>query len=81
MNGNKKGAPRAEGFLEDYAFMAQAAFRLYQVSMDTAYLEHAEGFMGQIQSQFRHEASPLFRYREVSDLMAPIVMTDDGVMG
>ncbi|MCO5723286.1 thioredoxin domain-containing protein [Robiginitalea marina] len=76
----KKGAPQAEGFLEDYAFMAQAAFRLYQVSLDRAYLERADEFLGHIQSRFRDEASPLFRYREVSDLMAPIVKTDDGVM-
>jgi uncharacterized protein YyaL (SSP411 family) len=76
----KKGAPRGEGFLEDYAFMAQAAFRLYQVSLDTAYLDRADEFLGYVQSRFRDEASPLFRYREVSDLMAPIVKTDDGVM-
>lgn len=75
----KPGDQRFQGFLEDYAFMAQAAFRLYQVSSDTTYLTQAERFLDDIQ-RFQEPGSPLYRYREDSDLMAPIVKTDDGVM-
>lgn len=76
----KEEDTRSEGFLEDYAFLAQAAFRLYQITSKTSYLETAEELLGHIRNRFQEEGSALYRYKEASDLMAPIVKTDDGVM-
>ena len=76
----KPGDLRAEGFLEDYAFMARAAFRLYQVSMEERYLEQAAVFLEHIQTSFSDPGSALYRYRPQTDLIAPIVKVDDGVM-
>ena len=76
----KPGDTRFQGFLEDYAFMARAAFRLYQASAETEYLSQSEAFLEGVRTRFQEEGSPLFRYRQDSDLMAPIVKTDDGVM-
>jgi len=76
----KEGDPRTEGFLEDYAFMAQAAFRMYQATGEQGFLDQTEIWMATIQKQFQDPDSPLFRYKEDSELIAPIVKTDDGVM-
>ena len=76
----KEGDTRSEGFLEDYAFMARAAFRLYQATGQPEFLDQAEGWMDTVQKQFPDPNSPLFRYREDSELIAAIVKTDDGVM-
>ena len=76
----KEGDTRSEGFLEDYAFMARAAFRLYQVSGEEDYLHQAETWIETLQNHFQDPDSPLFRYKEDSELIAPIVKTDDGVM-
>jgi uncharacterized protein YyaL (SSP411 family) len=76
----KEGDTRSEGFLEDYAFMARAAFRMYQATGEPEFLDQAEGWMEAIEKQFPDPNSPLFRYREDSELIAAIVKTDDGVM-
>ena len=76
----KEGDTRSQGFLEDYAFMARAAFRLYQVSGEEEYLDQAEIWIQTLQDRFQDPDSPLFRYNEDSELIAPIVKTDDGVM-
>ena len=76
----KEGDTRSQGFLEDYAFMARAAFRMYQVTGLPDYLVQAETWIDTIEQQFQDPESPLFRYREDSELIAPIVKTDDGVM-
>ncbi len=76
----KEGATRSEGFLEDYAFMARAAFRMYQVTGETQYLEQSERWLEQMQELFQDPDSPLFRYKQDSELIAPIIKTDDGVM-
>ena len=68
------------GFLEDYAFLASAAFRLYQVTSDTHYLERADALLSEIQKRFPDADSPFFRFREQSGLVAEIIKTDDGVM-
>jgi uncharacterized protein YyaL (SSP411 family) len=76
----KPGDSRFQGFLEDYAFLSQASFRLYQASGDTGYLERAEELLRYADTHFKDAGSPLYRYREEAALMSPIVKTDDGVM-
>ena len=76
----KPGDTRSQGFLEDYAFLARAAFRLYQVTSDPTYLTDAGALLDEIQSRYPEENSPLYRYSEDSGLVAKIIKTDDGVM-
>jgi uncharacterized protein YyaL (SSP411 family) len=76
----KPGDTRSLGFLEDYAYLAKAAFRLYQVTTDPVYLEEASMLLEQIQNRFPDADSPLYRFREEAGLVAEIIKTDDGVM-
>ncbi len=76
----KPGDIRSQGFLEDYAYLARAAFRLYQITSDTVYLTDAETLLDEIQSRYSEEDSSLYRYREDTGLVAKIIKTDDGVM-
>ncbi len=76
----KPGDSRSLGFLEDYAYLAKAAFRLYQVTGESGYLRDATGLLQEIQKRFPDADSPFYRFREESDLVAQIIKTDDGVM-
>jgi uncharacterized protein YyaL (SSP411 family) len=76
----KPGDVRSLGFLEDYAYLARAAFRLYQVTSDTQYLETADALLAEIQTRFADADSPFYRFGEPSGLVAEIIKTDDGVM-
>lgn len=74
------GVAGGEGFLEDYAFLAEAAMRLYEVSGKPGYLENAERLVLQAEERFASEESGLLRYTETTDLISPILKTDDGVI-
>jgi uncharacterized protein YyaL (SSP411 family) len=76
----KPGDKRSLGFLEDYAYLARAAFRLYQITSEPGYLADAGAMLEEIQSQFPDADSPLFRFGAESGLVAKIIKTDDGVM-
>lgn len=76
----KKGSTREEGFLEDYAFLARASFSLYEVTLDTTYLDFTENLMGELESRFPDEESGMFRYNEGDELIASIIKIDDGVI-
>jgi uncharacterized protein YyaL (SSP411 family) len=75
-----QGVVQKDSFLEDYAFMGKAAFRLFQLTGDSSYFEDAEGYLRQIRSRFEEPDTPLFRFTEETNLMAPIYKTDDGVI-
>ena len=76
----KEGGATQPGFLEDYSYMADAAFRLFQVTADEAYLKTAEELLARAESYFRQDDSPLYRFKKDDELIAPIVKTTDGVM-
>ncbi|NER11583.1 hypothetical protein SAMN06265375_10351 [Muriicola jejuensis] len=76
----KPGSTREEGFLEDYAFMARAAFSLYQATLDTAYLEMANRLMKEVEKRFYEANSGLYRYNQDTDLISDILKVDDGVI-
>ena len=76
----KKGAATQPGFLEDYTYMAQAAFKLYQATADEVYLNTAEELIAEAQARFRKTDSPLYRFKEDDELIAAIVKTTDGVL-
>lgn len=74
------GVVQQEGFLEDYAYLGIAAFRLYQASGEVGYLTDAQTLLEEIRERFGMPDSPLFRFTEESELIASIVKTDDGVL-
>ena len=76
----KKGSRQTEGFLEDYAFLADAALDLYSVSMDTQYLKTAQKLTQTAEKVFADEASGMYRYTDNDKLIAKIIKTDDGVL-
>ena len=76
----KEGSRQTEGFLEDYAFLADASLGLYSATMDTKYLKFAQKLTQRAESLFADEASGMFRYNDDDELIAKIIKTDDGVL-
>jgi hypothetical protein len=76
----KKGSSRQEGFLEDYTFLANASLRLYEITLDTAYLELSKELTEYVQDHFKEPESEMYRYNEKESLIARIIKTDDGVI-
>ena len=76
----KEGSKRTEGFLEDYAFLADASLHLYEAALNTEYLNLASKLTSTIQSRFSDEASGMYRYNEKDQLISKIIKTDDGVL-
>lgn len=74
----KVGSKRSEGFLEDYAFLTQAAIQLYKVSLDSSYLDFATILTKTTQEKFLDSNSGLFRFNDNEDLISNIVKTHDG---
>jgi len=76
----KKGSKRSEGFLEDYAFLANASLSLYSATMDKAYFHFAQELMHTVQKEYKDGNSVFFRYNRNDALIAKIFKTDDGVL-
>ncbi len=76
----KSGSKREEGFLEDYAFLGRASFGLYEVTLETGYLDFTSRLMETITSDFYDEASGLYEYNDNSALISKIIKVDDGVI-
>ncbi|MEB8330331.1 thioredoxin domain-containing protein [Flavobacteriaceae bacterium KMM 6897] len=76
----KKGDKRTEGFLEDYAFLANASLNLYGVTMNSKYLEFSMQLNQIVESQFSDTASGMFRFNSSNELISNIIKTDDGVL-
>lgn len=74
----KIGSQRREGFLEDYAFLTDAALRLYGATMETIYLEFAQELNKKATEKFSDKASGMFTYNEGQELIAKILKTYDG---
>jgi len=76
----KKGSTVTEGFLEDYAFLTEAYIKLFEVTMDTKYLDMAIGLNKDIHMSFKDASSDMFVYRKGNQLISNIVKTNDGVL-
>ncbi|MCG2460720.1 thioredoxin domain-containing protein [Flavobacteriaceae bacterium F89] len=76
----KKGSKRTDGFLEDYAFLENAALKLYSASMDVQYLTFAQEINNEVVSGFTDPVSGMFRYVKDGDLISNIIKTNDGVI-
>ncbi|MGB5371804.1 MAG: thioredoxin domain-containing protein [Flavobacteriaceae bacterium] len=76
----KVGSQQKQGFLEDYAFLANACLKLYGVTFDLKYLERAQSLTQTAKRYFADSASGLYRFSRGGELIANIIKTDDGVM-
>jgi len=76
----KKGSKRSEGFLEDYAFFANASLNLYSASLDAQYLEFAQQLVQSTEKKFKDGTSDFYRFNSSNSLIAKIIKNDDGVI-
>ncbi len=76
----KEGSRQKEGFLEDYAFFADASLQLYSATMDTKYLDFAQKLTKKAETLFFDKTSGMYRYNDGDELIAKIIKTDDGVL-
>ena len=75
-----KETKKKEGFLEDYAYMIQAALQLYKNTGDEKFLNDAISFTQSVQKYFKDDSSPFFTYTEAPTLLTKIVTLDDNVL-
>lgn len=74
----KEGSKRTEGFLEDYAFLTDAALKLYTATLDNQYVKLSETLSQTVQNQFLDEPSGMFRFNADDTLISKIIKTNDG---
>tara|TARA_R110002051_G_scaffold269806_2_gene330087 strand:- start:13784 stop:15958 length:2175 start_codon:yes stop_codon:yes gene_type:complete len=66
-------------FLEDYAFLAKSAFGLFEVTLDTSYLNIAKELMNAAKDKYKSDTE-LYYYNISSELVPKIINTSDGVV-
>ncbi|MDX1365705.1 MAG: thioredoxin domain-containing protein, partial [Arenibacter latericius] len=76
----KEGSKVDHGFLEDYAFLANASLKLYSTTMSEEYLKIAQKLTQIAQDKFNDEASGMYSYKDDEELISKIIKTDDGVL-
>ncbi|PIF00902.1 MAG: thioredoxin domain-containing protein [Maribacter sp.] len=76
----KKGSKRDKGFLEDYAFLANASVNLYTASLDQSHLDFAQELILSSIDQFKDEESGFYKFNADNMLIANIIKNDDGVI-
>ena len=76
----KEGSRQDKGFIEDYAFLADAALALYEASLEESYLKFAQQLNKSAREKFSDDASGMYRYTDNDNLIAKIYKTDDGVL-
>lgn len=76
----KKGSKRSEGFLEDYAFLANASLNLYSASIDDQYLYFAQQLIQSTEKKFKDGTSNFYKFNSSNSLIAKIIKNDDGVI-
>ena len=59
----KENSTQTEGFLEDYAFMLDAALNLYGATLDVSYLNFARGLNKVVENEFYDVTTGLYKYR------------------
>ncbi|WP_289644731.1 thioredoxin domain-containing protein [Maribacter aestuarii] len=76
----KEGSKHIDAFLEDYTFLAHAALRLYEASLNTEYLMFGQKLMETVERNFADEASGMYTYNQDNILISKVIKTDDGVI-
>lgn len=81
----KKGVAKINGFLDDYAFTADAFISLYQLTFDESWLFRAQQLTDYVIDHFSQESTPLFWYlpKDNGDssitALSRVLETSDGV--
>lgn len=81
----KNGEARINGFLDDYAFTADAFLSLYQLTFDESWLLRAKQLTDYAINEFSHESTPLFWFVPQSNddpninNLSRLLETTDGV--
>lgn len=70
-----------EGFLDDYAWLAKANIRMYEVTLHSSYLETAKSITDIAMGKFQNDNSPLFYYSASPDarLIRNVEVFDDAI--
>jgi len=76
----KKGSRQKEGFLEDYAFLADAALALYGSTLKVDNLQFAQKLQTIAEARFLDKTSGMYQYNDSDELIAKIIKTNDGVL-
>jgi uncharacterized protein YyaL (SSP411 family) len=76
----QQGTPKVEAFLEDYAFLIQAANALYRSTLNTQYLEDAEQWAQITLKKFKEKESPFLTFSQDPTLVSKLVSIDDNVI-
>ncbi|WP_442845144.1 thioredoxin domain-containing protein [Leeuwenhoekiella sp. H156] len=76
----KSGSKPVAGFLDDYTYLSSAGLKLYTLTGNLQYLEDAKELTVEALSKFRINDSSFYKYNSQDNLIAPIVITNDGVM-
>lgn len=74
-----KDSKQREVFLEDFAFLAKSAFSLFEVTMETKYLDFSKELMQNAEHKYKSN-SVLYYYNIANDLVPSIINTSDGVV-
>ena len=76
----QQGTPKVEAFLEDYAFLIQAANALYRSTLNTQYLDDAEQWAQTTLKKFKEKESPFLTFSQDPTLVSKLVSIDDNVI-
>ena len=74
----KEGRKQKEGFIEDYAYLIEAAIGLYSATMDTNYLSRAQELTTTAQQHFKDDPSGFYLNSDNDALIAQTFKTNDG---
>jgi len=78
VHSSKDGIRQKENFVEDYAFMIDAALNLYEASMDVKYLEMAQQLTISAKKLFMEDNSGFFTNSDDDRLIVSTIKTNDG---
>ncbi|MGA1776675.1 MAG: thioredoxin domain-containing protein [Flavobacteriaceae bacterium] len=76
----QEGMPKIKGFLEDYAFLIQAALTLYKNTFDLRFLDEASEWTEIVIQNFKDTESPYFMFTPSPTLFSKIIILDDNVI-
>lgn len=74
----KERGKHNSGFLDDYAFLANASLNLYGTTLNSDYLEFSKKLMEIAEVDFNDAPSGMYKYNKGEELIAKIIKIDDG---
>ena len=72
----QQGTPKVEAFLEDYAFLIQAANALYRTTLNTQYLDDTEQWTQTNLKKFKEKESTFLTFSQDTNLVSNLVSID-----